>query len=229
MIRKIFRAAAAVLLVVLGVACTPQQMLLNSLIPDGTVPMLLSHLENVESGNRDRIIELERKGDWREMVRFADTNIKTDPFSSEWRMIGGYASSQLREFPRAVEYFSDMVRLSPDDPTAYHFLAEAQRASGDARGAVTTLERALLVVRESALTYRLLGDAYVDLARYAAAIAAYRRALTIDPGLPDAWFGLGRAASLSGRTADVRQALQALDQMRSPRAAELRTLAGMSQ
>jgi tetratricopeptide (TPR) repeat protein len=225
---RIFSAVAAVLLVLLGTACTPQQMLLNSLIPDGTVPMLLSHLESVESANRDRIIELERKGDWREMVRFADANIKTDRFSPEWRMIGGYASSQLREFDRAAEYFGDMIRLSPDDVTGYHFLAEAQRSAGDPKGAVTTLERALLVVRESAMTYRLLGDAYVDLGRDAVAITAYRRALAIDPRLADAWFGLGRAASRTGRTADVREALQALEQMRSPRAVELRTLSGMS-
>lgn len=213
-------------LVALCFGCTPQQMLLQSLIPDGTMSMLLSHLQTVESGNRERIVELEKKGDWRGMVHFADENIVRDPFSAEWRMVGGYASSQLREFGRAVEYFSEMVRLSPDDPTAYHFLAQAQRAAGNPQNVVITLERALLVVRESALTNRLLGDAYMDLVRYPSALSAYRRALVIEPQMADAWFGVGLAAFRTGRPADAKEALQALEQMGSPRASELRTLIG---
>jgi cytochrome c-type biogenesis protein CcmH/NrfG len=89
---------------------------------------------------------------------------------------------------------------------------------------VTTLERALLVVRESPVTYQLLGEANSDLARYVPAAAAYRRALAIDPNYGDAWFGLGRASLRLARNADAREALRALEQMRSPRAAELRAM-----
>ena len=117
-----------------------------------------------------------------------------------------------------------MVRLSPDEASGYHFLAEAQRAAGQPQRAVTTLERALLVVRESPLTHRLLGEAYADLAQHRAAAEAYRRALAIDPRFADAWFGLGRASLRLGRADDAQEALRALEQMRSPRGAELRGL-----
>ncbi len=205
-------------------ACTPQQVLLNALIPDGTTSMLLSHLQTVEDGNRRRVIDLEQKGDWAGLSGFADTNIAADPFSPEWRMIGGYAQLQLRDYPRAMAYFSEMIRLAPDDASGYHFLAETQRAAGQPQRAVTTLERALLVVRESPLTHQLLGEAYSDMGRYRPAAESYNRALALDPLLVDAWFGMGRASLQLGRTADARDALSELERLHSPRATELRAL-----
>ncbi len=223
-LRRLLIGAVAVL----SVACTPQQMLMQALIPDGTASMLLSHLQTVEDGNRRRVIEMEQKGDWAGLGRFADTNIATDPFSPEWRMIGGYAQLQLRDYPRAMTYFSEMVRLAPDDATGYHFLAETQRAAGQPQRAVATLERALLVVRESPLTHQLLGDAYSDLGRYRPAAESYNRALMLDPLLADAWFGFGRTSLQLGRTADARDALAELERLRSPRVTELRALLAKS-
>jgi tetratricopeptide (TPR) repeat protein len=183
----------------------------------------------VEDGNRRRIIELEQQGDWAGLAKFAETNIAKDPFSTEWQMIGGYAYSQLRDYPRAIAYFSEMVRLSPDEASGYHFLAEAQRAAGQPQRAVATLERALLAVRESALTHQLLGAAYADLGQSRRAAESWRRALAIDPQLAEAWFGLGRASLQLGRGADAQEALAALEKMRSPRAAELRALLAKQQ
>lgn len=219
--RKLVQMTAMLMLLA---ACTPQQALLSALVPDGTASMLLSHLQQVEDVNRRRIVELEQKGDWAGLARFADENIAVDPFSAEWRMVGGYAQTQLRDYRRATGYFSDMVRLAPDEAAGYHFLAGAQRAAGEPRNAIVTLERALLVLRESALTWQLLGDAHGDLGRRRQAAEAYRRALAIDPTLAEAWFGLGRASLQSGRADDAREALAALERMRSPRAAELRAL-----
>lgn len=199
-------------------------MLVQALIPDGTASMLLSHLQDVEDGNRRRISDMEQKGDWIGLTRFADINIVSDPFSPEWRMIGGYAQLQLRDYPRAMTYFGEMIRLAPDDATGYHFLAETQRAAGQPQRAVTTLERVLLVVRESPLTHQLLGEAYSDLGRFRPAAESYRRALALDPMLVDAWFGMGRASLQLGRTADAQDALTELERLRSPRTTELRAL-----
>lgn len=220
------RCLLACWMAVSGAGCTPQQALMSALVPDGTASMLLSHLQGVDDANRRRIVELEQKRDWAELARFADANIARDPFSAEWRMIGGYAQSQAHNYRLATGYFGEMVRLSPDDMTGYHFLADAQRSAGEPRRALTTLERALLVSRESSVTYFLLGEVNSDLAQHDTSAAAYRRALEIDPMLADAWFGLGRASLKLGRAQDAREALQALEQMRSPRAAGLRTLIG---
>jgi len=219
---RLFAATAA--LALLSAACTPQQALLQALIPEGTVSTLLGNLQGVKDENRQRIAELEQKGDWAGLAKFAEDNIAKDRFSAEWRLIGGYAYLQLPDYPKAIGHFSELVRLAPDDATGYHLLAQAQRAAGQPERAVTTLERALLVVRESPMTYHLLGEANTDLGRYIPAAAAYRRALAIEPNFADAWFGLGRASVRLARNDDAREALRALEQMRSPRAAELRAM-----
>lgn len=221
---RIARRLLAGACVAFCLGCTPQQILMQALIPDGTTSMLLSHLQTVEDGNRRRVIEMEQKGDWAGLSRFADRNIAADPFSPEWRMIGGYAQLQLRDYSGAMTYFSEMIRLAPDDAAGYHFLAETQRAAGQPERAVTTLERALLVVRESPLTHQLLGEAYSDLGRFRPAAASYQRALALEPMLADAWFGMGRASLQLGRAADARDALTELERLRSPRATDLRAL-----
>jgi tetratricopeptide (TPR) repeat protein len=207
-------------------ACTPQQMLLNALLPDGTASVLLGNLQGVPDANRQRIAALEQQGDWAGLAAFAEENIAKDPFSAGWRMVAGYAYSRMNDYPRASAQFSELVRLAPDDATGYHLLAEAQRAGGQPARAVATLERALLVLRESAQTYQLLGAANSDLERYVPASAAYRKALELEPGYAEAWFGLGRASLRLARRADAQEALRALEQMRSPRAAELRAMMG---
>lgn len=214
----------AAVMLMLAAACTPQQALISALIPDGTASVLLGHLQGVPDANRQRVAELEQSGDWAGLAKFAEDNIAKDAFSSEWRFVAGYAQSQLRDYPKAIVHFNDLVRMTPDDATGYHFLAEAQRAAGQSERAVNTLERALLVVRESPVTYQLLGAANSDLSRYVPAVTAYRRALAIDPMNDEAWFGLGRASLRLARNADAREALRALEQMRSPRAPQLRAM-----
>ena len=53
-------------------ACTPMHQLLFSLIPDGTIPTLLSHLERESDTNRQRVAELEKAADWEGLAKFAD-------------------------------------------------------------------------------------------------------------------------------------------------------------
>ena len=218
------RRLSLLLLLFIFAGCTPQQVLMSAMVPDGTASMVLSHLQNVEDGNRRRIAELEQRRDWAGLAKFAEDNISRDPFSPEWRLIGGYAWSQAGDYPRAAGYFGEMVRLSPDDVTAYHFLAGAQRAAGQQQRALVTLERARLVTRESPVTDFLLGEVNAELGRGSVAVMAYRRALATDPMQAGAWFGMGRESLKLGLVGDAREALRSLQQLRSPQAAELDAL-----
>jgi len=195
-------------------------MLLNALIPDGTASMLLSHLQSVDDTNRRRIVELEQRGAWAELTEFADVNIAKDPFSPEWRMIGGYAQLQLRDYPRAMTYFSDMIRLAPDDATvitsspkrsALPGSRSAQWPRSTARcscaGITADTFSAGEPQRSRAVPFRSAG---------------YRR----DAGDGSAAGGCvvrtGRASLQLGRGADAREALACLEQMhrRAPLAAD---------
>ena len=66
------RHLIAAALVVACAACTPAQTLLMSLVPDGTIPVLLSHFESVSDINRKRISELEQRKDWDALAKLAD-------------------------------------------------------------------------------------------------------------------------------------------------------------
>lgn len=221
---EFYKSTVVALLLSTLAACTPQQMLLSALVPDGTASMLLGDLQGIADANRQRIAELEQRGDWPGLAAFAEQNISRDPFSAEWRLVAGYAWSQAREFGRAAAQFAEMVRIAPDEVLAYHLLAEAQRESGQPERAVVTLERALQIDREPAQTLRLLGDAEAARGRHAAAMEAYRRGLSTQANMAPAWFGLGRSALRLGRERDAAEALANLQRLQAPQAAELQKL-----
>lgn len=213
-------AAIAFLFAALAAAgCTPQAALVASLLPDGTVPVLLAHLERLDDTNRRRIVSLEQRRDWEGLARFAEDNLGRDAHSAEWWLVAGYAYSQAGQRARAIECYAEAVRLAPDEILGWNLLAHAQRAHGQPLQAVRTLENALLVRRDSAVTHYLLGESLSDLGRDEAAVAAYREALALDRLLVPAWAGLERAYLRLERNAEAAQAREALERIRSAPAA----------
>jgi tetratricopeptide (TPR) repeat protein len=205
-----------------AVACTPQQHLLMSLIPDGTLSTLLSHFERQPSANRQRVAELEQKGDWPELVKFAEENIAKDKSSAAWWMVAGYAYSQQKQHGRAIQCFGEMVRLEPDMPDGWNLLAQEHRTIGESRRALVILENALIALREAPTTLTLLGDTHADLRQFDAAVKAYRRALDLDNGLTPAWAGLARAHLRGGRPGEAEAIARSLEKSQPQLAAAIR-------
>lgn len=218
-IGPVFAAASIALLLA---ACTPQQALLASLIPPGTLNMVLGSFERVSDDNRRRVAELDARGDWAGLSKFADANLEKDRRNSEWWLVAGYARSRLGRHASASEAYAEAVSLEPDNPAAWHLLAQSYREGGEPRRAVTVLNNALLALRHPPLTYYLLGESYGDLGRDAEAAAAYREALKIERNFPAAWFGLGKSSRKLGRAADAREAELALEKLDPKLAQRLR-------
>ena len=87
----------------------------------------------------------------------------------------------------AARLASGVLEQAPDHATARLLLATACRKLGDANAATATLE-ALARAHPSALVLQLeLGRAYAAAGRGAEAQAAFEQAVTLDPGLADAW------------------------------------------
>jgi len=203
-------------------ACTPQMQAVLAILPDGTFPALLGHMERVEDVNRKRIAELEARGDWEGLSRFADDNIAKDRSNAEWYLVAGYAYSQGKQHARAIERYSEAVRLEPDDAMGWTLLARAQRAAGQPERAVRTLESALLMTRESPPVFNELGDSYSALGRYDRALPAYESALKLEPRYAEAWLGAGRAFLQLRRVDEARKVVERLQALDPARAAELR-------
>jgi len=196
---------------------SPQMSLLFGLIPDGTFTTLLSNMRGVDEPNRDKLVALEKKGDWNGIAQFADANIKIDPHNVDWWVISGYAYAQLAQYEKAAEHFKEAVHLSPDDVTAWNLLAQAYRSLGRPEQAIRTLDTALQVDRDSpfiAVTYYLLGECYNDLKRPERAVTYYEQAVKRDGEFVAAVYQLGLTYATLGRQnefdACVRQ-LQRID------------------
>jgi|SRR6185503_3060942 len=213
-------AAAALVIVACG-ACTPQQQLLFSLIPDGTFPTLLSHFERLEDANRRRIADFERRKDWEGLAKFAEENVQSDQTNSDWWLVAGYAYSQLKQRERAIRCYVEVVRLSPDDMFGWNALIEEYRAAGQTERAMQIANRALNVRTDVPETWYLVGEIYSDLRRYEQATNAYGAALKLDEQYPNALLGLGKAYVRLGRKAELQKVEEVLRKIDPAKAGEL--------
>ena len=210
---------AAVLLLA---GCTPAGQILFSLLPDGTIPLLLSNLERESDANRKRVSELERAGDWAGLAKLAEDHIEKQTSNASWWMVAGYAHSRLKDHARAIECFREMIRLEPDVPEAWNLLAQEHRMSGNPRRAVEVLTQALTALRDTPVTLMLLGESYSELGNYDLAARAYRQSLDLDAGLTPAWAGLARAHIKRGQWAEAESIARAQEKTNSPLAAAIR-------
>jgi tetratricopeptide (TPR) repeat protein len=215
------RTAICVSAIAVLAGCTPQQHLLMSLIPDGTFPILLSHLEKTDDANRRRVAELDARGDWNGLARLAEENLARDRSNSDWWMVKGYAYTQLGRHEQAAECYAEMVRLGPDNMLGWNLLAQSQRSAQQPQRAAQTLNNALLIRRDSPATWFLLGESYTDLGRYQPAVQAYREAVQLNREFAQAWYGLGRSYARQGRQAEFEQIVHTLARLDPPLAQRL--------
>lgn len=202
----------AVAVAILLAGCTPHANLLMALVPDGTIPTVLGNLQGVADANRQRIVELESRGDWEGLAKFADDNLAKDRFNADWWFVAGYARTQLKQHARAVDAYGETVRIDPQNAMGWHALAQAYRNDSRSDRAVRVLEQYALVHRDSPMTLYLLGESLSDLKRWPEAAKVYRELLNLDGRLAEAWFGLGRAQARLGRAKEAREALSVLEQ-----------------
>jgi len=211
---------AAVLAISCG-ACTPQQQLLMSLLPDGTIPVFLSNFQQVGDTNRRRIAEFEQRRDWDGLVRFAEENVKLDKTNSDWWIVSGYAYSQAGKRREAIASYGEAIRITPEDALAWNLLANSYRLDGQPERALQVVDRALNINRNTPATWILQGEIYSDLGRFQPAVGAYQEALKLDQGLGQAWLGMGKAYARLGRNAEVKEVAKVLENLDPPLAKEL--------
>ena len=135
----------------------------------------------------------------------------------------------------AAERYRVAVRLAPDADGVRRKLAHALALRGEGAAA----GRELAAVKDSgkaddAKAWNNVGTGEEKAGRYREAEQAYRKALAIDPELPDAWHNLGLVLRRSGRDDEATKAFEKAIEL-NPRAtgvmimlAELRQRAGRS-
>ena len=98
----------------------------------------------------------------------------------------------------AVEQIGEILRVVPEHPAALQLLAEAYSLQGDLPRSVEVLDRLAKTFPDRGEIQFDLGLALLRSGRGRDAIAALRRAVQSNPGLPQAWRLLGDALWAEG-------------------------------
>jgi tetratricopeptide (TPR) repeat protein len=130
------------------------------------------------------------------------TTIRRNP--SAWLAYGRLGVLEMtRDVDKAVEYFSEAVRIRPDFAENHYNLANALQKSGRLEEAVAEYEEALQLSPGLAEAHNNLGNALQRMGRVDDAVAHYREALRLDPNLYEAHNNLAYAHRARFRFADA--------------------------
>lgn len=105
-----------------------------------------------------------------------------------------------RDWKDDLSLFSSAVRSYPKSAKMHHAVGQVLAERGLLDRAILAFRRALSI-REEAMTYNNLGNAYGVKGALEAAAAAYRKAVDLDPQYAEAWMNLGVTAMRAGETA----------------------------
>lgn len=94
--------------------------------------------------------------------------------------------------------FRHAIRYTSDNWVAYYNLGNSLLERGDTRGALECILKSIQINPEYPLAYNSLATAYGRFGREDEAIAAFKEALRLDPGLDDARYNLIRAYIQNG-------------------------------
>ncbi|MES2293878.1 MAG: tetratricopeptide repeat protein [Pseudomonadota bacterium] len=138
-----------------------------------------------------------------------------------WHALG-VTYFQLSKYPDAVGAISKAIKLNPNQPTYYNNLAAAYAGMARWQDAFNTLndERDLAEKLDAPMVWYNLGNGYARLEQAAPAVAAYQRAVKLNPGWAQAWTNLGTMLQWGGNIQGAEQAYARGAQLGDPLAAQ---------
>ena len=138
-----------------------------------------------------------------------------------WHALG-VTYIQLSKNADAVGAISKAIKLNPNQPTYYNNLAAAYAGMARWQDAFNTLndEKDLAEKLDAPMVWYNLGNGYARLEQAAPAVAAYQRAVKLNPGWAQAWTNLGTMLQWGGNVQGAEQAYARGAQLGDPLAAQ---------
>lgn len=116
--------------------------------------------------------------------------LKQDPEPLRFLAEAGFLWLDLRNFDEAARVFEALCVLAPDDPIGPIGLGDVERMRGNFREALALYDRAAHcgnnAARSLAMIFRKQGEAHALAKDSTKAIAAFERAITLDPNSDEA-------------------------------------------
>jgi tetratricopeptide (TPR) repeat protein len=125
-------------------------------------------------------------------------------WDSAWSALG-CAYLQVQRYADASQAFEQATKLAPANPDNWNNLASAYAGADEVDRAEHALDAEQLQASKwaSNTDWYALGNGYAKLGRYAKAVAAYRRAVSLDERVAEAWNNLGVAEERLGNENDA--------------------------
>ncbi len=125
-------------------------------------------------------------------------------------LFGGFVATAIGFYPtiyeqykkfnpaKAIEDYTQDIKLKPNDPDAYFHRGEARAALGDKNGAIEDYSQAIEIDPEDADFYASRGNIYFKYKKYKMAIADYSKSIELNSGDADVFSDRGNARSALG-------------------------------
>jgi len=124
-------------------------------------------------------------------------------------LFGTYFSDR-GEIGRAIEYYRRAIHIDPYYREAWNLLAYIYRRAGDIESALDIAERYISVAPEEPNAYDTKGELLISVGRIEEGIAAFRKALELEPGFIPAVLHLEMAYLNNGDFAGIEEMLAGL-------------------
>ncbi|SFO09962.1 Tetratricopeptide repeat-containing protein [Nitrosospira briensis] len=139
----------------------------------------------------NRSLALEKKADWRALLKLSQQEVKRDPSNAVAWFSAGVAFTNLKQYNEAVDAYREAIRNQAEYGAAWHNLGVAYANLKDYDDAIQSYEDALRIQPDNAEVWYDLGNTYRERKQYPYAIHAYRQSLGINPENSRAWYNLG--------------------------------------
>lgn len=149
---------------------------------------------------------------WRRMEAVLRRALAAHPDAPDLLLLDARRLEGMEEWAGAARAYQRALRRSPADPEPLLRLARVLRVDGRAEEALRTLEAALEAFDDTAAVHAAVGYAAIDAGRPGRAVAAFERALALNPEWPTYLDDLAGALMLCERWPEAaRLAVRSLE------------------
>lgn len=119
-------------------------------------------------------------------------------------------AAQRHEYPRAQQWFLEVLRIAPDDADSHYNLGFVREQMKSSRQAIESFKEAVRLKPLLDRAWYGMGLAHAVLGEHTAAAAAFREAARLQPMNGHAWYQLGMAYHHNGEAEKVEQVINKL-------------------
>lgn len=173
---------------------------------------VLEDLLNAHPDNESAIYEIaycyERLGDFDKCIEHYNKYIDNNPYSfTAWYNLGNIYFLK-KDNAKALWAYEYSILINDDFVSAHFNIGNTYMQTEEFDKAIECYQKCLEIDKEDDLTLCYLAEAYERTEKYDLALSYYEKSKQLNPGLADAWLGIGIVLDLQNKTTQAISFLQ---------------------